>query len=244
VDALVPIPGQGVEARTPWGRVRADRALLATNAYAHAVPALRRYLFTICAYIVLTEPLREDQWARVGWDRRMGIEDKRIMPHFHRPTPDGRILWGGRDAPYSPVGPNPNRDRDRRIFRRLEESFRWTFPQLADVAIVAGWGGPVCGTVNAMPMVRWLSGERILAALGYAGHGVGPSHLVGKIVRELMLGERSELSELPMVTKRPIPLPPEPLRRLVLDGMQRILIRMDDSGQVDALARLVLPLLQ
>ncbi|MDP3768162.1 MAG: FAD-dependent oxidoreductase, partial [Dehalococcoidia bacterium] len=115
VDAIEGRAGR-VEARTPSGTVTAQRGLIATNAYAHSIPALRKYLFTIYAYITLTEPLSDEQWARVGWERRMGIEDKRIMPHFHRPTADGRILWGGRDALFSPEGPNPARDRDDRIF--------------------------------------------------------------------------------------------------------------------------------
>jgi glycine/D-amino acid oxidase-like deaminating enzyme len=245
VDELETLPGR-VEARTPFGTVRADRGLLATNAYAYAIPAVRRYTFTIYAYIVATEPLSPEQWARVGWEGRFGIEDKRIMPHFHRPTPDGRILWGGRDAPFSPVGPNPRFDRDPRIFARLEETFRWTFPQLEDVRIEHRWAGPVCGTVNCIAVVRWLGGGRLLSALGYAGHGVGPSHLVGRVAAEQLLNQPTELSELPFTTKRPVPLPPGPLRRLVLETSQRVLLRLDDTGGAaeSVLARLALRILQ
>ena len=49
-----------VEARTPYGTVYADRALLATNAYAHAIRALRPHIFTIYAYMIVTEPLTGD----------------------------------------------------------------------------------------------------------------------------------------------------------------------------------------
>ena len=156
VDLAHLVSSRRVEARFSGGLVRADRALLATNAYAHAIPALRRYVFAICAYITLTAPLTDEQWARVGWERRMGVEDKRTMPHFHRPTADGRILWGGRDAPFSADGPTPARDRDERIFGRLEETFRQTFPQLDDVRIEHAWGGPVCGTVRCMSHIGQL----------------------------------------------------------------------------------------
>ncbi|MDA8380603.1 MAG: FAD-binding oxidoreductase [Actinomycetota bacterium] len=231
VDALEDIDGRRVEARTPFGTVHADRGLLATNAYAHAQRELRRFLFTIYAYIVVTEPLSAEQWSRIGWDKRMGVEDKRVMPHFHRPTHDGRILWGGRDAPFSRQGPNRRRDRDPRIFARLEETFRWTFPQLADVRVDRGWAGPVCGTLNCFASVGWLSPtERIAYALGYAGHGVGPSHLVGKIVRDMMLNRQSDLLDLPMVTKKPLPLPPVPLRWPAMELSQRILQHADDVG--------------
>ena len=236
----------GPAARTPYGTVRADRMLIATNAYAHAVPALRRFIFTIYAYIIVTEPLTSAQWARVGWERRMGVEDKRIYPHFHRPTPDGRILWGGRDAPFSAEGPNPRRENDPRIFARLEETFRWTFPQLRDVAIDRGWAGPVCGTVNCFASAGFLGrSERVAYALGYAGHGVGPSHLAGRIARDLLLGSESELLDLPMVTKRPVPLPPGPLRGGVLGLSERVLQRADDQGSdASPLVRLALRILQ
>jgi glycine/D-amino acid oxidase-like deaminating enzyme len=246
VDDIAEASGRGVGVRTPFGTVRADRALIATNAYAHAIPALRRFIFTIYAYILVTEPLTPEQWARVGWERRMGIEDKRIYPHFHRPTPDGRILWGGRDAPFSAEGPNPRREDDPRIFSRLEETFRWTFPQLHDVAIDRGWAGPVCGTINCFASAGFLGrSERLAYALGYAGHGVGPSHLVGRITRDLLLGTRSDLLDLPMVTKRPVPLPPGPLRGGMLGLAERLLQRADDQGSdASPLVRLALRILQ
>jgi glycine/D-amino acid oxidase-like deaminating enzyme len=235
-----------VRARTPGGEVHADRAVLATNAYAAAVPALRRFLFTVYAYIVVSEPLDPAQWDRVGWSTGVGVEDKRIMPHFHRPTPDGRILWGGRDAPIAFGPPDPRRDRDPRVFWRLEESFRWAFPQLADVAIAGGWGGPVCGTVNCFATVGFLGRrQRICYALGYAGHGVAQSRLAGLIVRDLLLEQRTERCELPLVTKAPVPLPPEPLGRWLVGGAQRILQEVDDrQDDRPALARLALAALE
>jgi len=220
----------GVIVRTPRGAVRAGCGLLATNAYAHAIPQLRRFLFTICAYIVCTEPLTRTQWGRAGWDRRMGIEDRRVMPHFHRPTPDGRILWGGRDAPVSPIGPDPERDRDPRIFRRLEETFRQTFPQLDDVRISEGWGGPVGATVHCLPHAGWLHRGRLAYALGYSGHGVGPSALLGRVAADLLLERDTDRVRLPFVTRRPMTLPPGPLRWPLLNAAQRVLQAADDRG--------------
>ena len=108
------------------------------------------------------------------------------------------------------------------------------------------WGGPVCGTVKAMGAIRWLAGRRLLYALGYAGHGVGPSHLAGKIVRDLLLSRHTDLLALPMATERPLPLPPEPLRGAVLATAQRALQRLDDSGGQAGgrIARMALRVLQ
>ncbi len=244
-DAIHDVDGR-VEVRTPSGTITAERGVIATNAYAHAIPEIRRYIFTIYAYITLTEPLRDDQWSRIGWEGGFGIEDKRVFVHFHRPTADGRILWGGRDAPFVSSGPDPRFERDPRIFGRLEETFRWNFPQLEDVRIEHRWAGPVCGTVNVMPVVRLLGRGRVLYALGYAGHGVGPAHLIGKVVRDELLARAPAYEGLPFTTKRPVPLPPEPLRRLFLEGSQRILLRGDnrDGAPKGPLERLALKVLQ
>jgi len=236
---------RGIRVDTPEGSVEAERALIATNAYTASLPGFRRWLFTIYAYIVVTDPLTPEQWRRVGWERRMGIEDRRIMPHFHRPTPDGRILWGGRDAPHAPEGPNPRRDRSSRAFARLEETFRWTFPQLADVRIAMGWGGPVAGTVQAFASVGPLTTRRrLFYAAGYAGHGVGPSHLVARIAAEQLLDRPTELALLPMATERPLLLPPGPLRPLLLHATEAILQRADDRSTDRGVARLLLRWLQ
>jgi glycine/D-amino acid oxidase-like deaminating enzyme len=247
VDEIETIGGLRVEARTPFGTVHADRAVIATNAYAHAIPELRRFIFTIYAYITLTEPLTPQQWERVGWESRCGIEDKRIMVHFSRATADGRILWGGRDAPFMTDGPNPRHDRNQRLFDRLEETFRWTFPQLDDLAIDRGWAGPVCGTVDCIASVNWMKGERILYALGYAGHGVGPSRLVGKIVRDMLLTDGTDLTALPFAAKKPVPMPPgKILRKLMLDTSHRVLIGVDEHPEraERGLGKLALKILQ
>jgi glycine/D-amino acid oxidase-like deaminating enzyme len=245
VDSLSAHKGR-VEARTALGTVTADRGLIATNAYAHAIPALRKYLFTIYAYITATEPLTEEQWARVGWERGMGIEDKRVMPHFHRPMPDGRILWGGRDSIYAREGPNKARDRNAYAFRRLHETFYWTFPQLSDVKFEHAWGGPVCGAYNCMASIGWLKGKRLMYALGYSGHGVGPSQLAGKMVRDLMLGRKTELLELPMVSLKPVALPPEPLKSMMIGLGSRFLLQVDDTGgkKGGPIAKMALRILQ
>ncbi len=166
------------------------------------------------------------------------------MPHFFRPTPDGRILWGGRDAPYVPGGPDPRFDRIPWVYARLEETFRATFPQLAEVRIEGGWSGPIDATVTAMPHVGWLGGGRAVYVVGYSAHDVGPAHLVGEVVRDLALGRESDLADLPVLTAPRVPLPPEPLRRIAIALPQRILQRADDTGGSGATARVLARILQ
>jgi hypothetical protein len=208
---------------------------------------------------VLTISNGPEQDVRIRQDleaaRRLDLDDFHALPgreckdlvssfypaHPRRAHPVGRpgrsLLRGG---------PDPRKDRDPRIFRRLEETFRWTFPQLSDVAVDRGWAGPVCGTINCFSSAGFLGrSERIAYALGYAGHGVGPSHLVGRIVSDLLLSTHGELMDLPMVSKGPVPLPPGPLRSGLLNLSERVLLRADDQGSdATPLARLALRILQ
>ena len=50
--------------------------------------------------ITLTEPLPESTWAEIGWRERECIESARYMIDYLSKTADGRILFGGRGAPY------------------------------------------------------------------------------------------------------------------------------------------------
>jgi glycine/D-amino acid oxidase-like deaminating enzyme len=235
--------GGRIEVRTPYGTIRADRGLIATNAYAHAIPALRRHIFTVYAHIIMTRPLTAAQWQRVGWQRRMGVEDKRIFPHFSRPTPDGRILWGGRDAPFPPLGPILAGTRTPGSSARWKKLSGGRFRNLRTWPSTVA--GPVCGCVNCFATAGFLDRSRRLAyALGYAGHGVGQSYLVGKVISDLLLDRASDLMDLPMVTKPPIRLPPGLLRSGLLRLSGRALQRADDRGRPSSLARVALRALQ
>jgi len=51
-------------------------------------------------------------------------------------------------------------------------------------------------------------------SIGCTGHGVAMTHMNGRIIRDLVLGRTSELTELWFVNRRSMPLPPEPFRSI------------------------------
>ncbi len=221
----------GVVVHTPGGRIDAQRGLVATNSYTSALPELRRYLITFYAYIILTEPLTDEQWERIGWQSRAGFEDRRTFHHYFRPTVDGRILWGGRDAPYVKGGPDPRWDRHPANFARLEDTFRTAFPQLGEVGFQYRWGGPIAGTARFLPFVGWAGhGRRLAYAAGYTGHGVGPSALMGATLADLLTERRSERTDLVFVRKKPMRFPPEWLRAPVVGSSARLMQAADDRS--------------
>jgi glycine/D-amino acid oxidase-like deaminating enzyme len=232
MERLEPEP-DGIRVVTPRGGIRARRVLLAANAYGARMASLRSWLLPFYSYILLSEPLSEAQWSRIGWRGREGLEDRRTFLHYARPTRDGRLLWAGRDAPYRPAGPDPRYDRDERVFRRLEETFAWTFPQLADLRFTHRWGGPIAVTARFLPAVGWLERGRVAYAFGYSGHGVAITHLAGRAVSDLLLERDTELTRLALVERPPVGLGPrwlrDPLVRLTTWLSQR---QDDGKGRV------------
>ena len=57
----------------------------------------------VWTYIVLTEPLTDEQLDSIGWRGREGVEDFRDLVHYYRLTADNRLLirgvmWGWETA--------------------------------------------------------------------------------------------------------------------------------------------------
>ncbi len=221
----------GVTVTTPKGKITAQRALLATNAYSARIPALSRHVMPFYSYILLSKPLTKEQWSRVGWTGREGMEDRRTFLHYFRPTVDGRVMWAGRDAPYRPNGPDPKYDRDDRVFDRLEESFAWTFPQLSDVTFEYRWGGPIGITGTFVPCAGWLKGGRVAYAFGFNRHGVAITNLVAMSMRDLILERDTDYSRLAIIDKKPVDLGPRLLRDPMVRSTIDYQIEQDDTGR-------------
>lgn len=221
----------GVLLRTAHGTVRAEHALLAPNAYATAWKKTREYVLPFYSYICLTSPLSDAQWDRIGWRGREGAEDRRVFLHYFRPTVDGRILWGGRDAPFRPDGPNARYDKDARVFERIRETFEWFFPQLREVRFEHSWGGPIGVSGSFVPCVGFFNPRirRAAFALGYNGHGVAITHLAAHAIADSLEGKQTEWTELAMVGRRPQDLGPRFLRDPLVRMMTRAQQRADDE---------------
>jgi len=204
--------------RTPGGRVRASKVVYATNAWSHQFGELASKQVPVWTYIVLTEPLSESQRAAIGWRGREGVEDFRDLVHYYRLTADDRIVWGGRDVDLG-TGTGMDNDRNEAVFAKLRADLVATFPELAGIRFSHAWGGPVSAPLDLFPALGYAGGRDHVYALGCVGHGVSISHLHGQTVRDLVLERETELTESFFVNRRTVPLPPEPLRRLTLDGI-------------------------
>jgi glycine/D-amino acid oxidase-like deaminating enzyme len=221
----------GVLLATPRGKVSAERALVAGNAYGTAWKPTRDTILPFYSYICLTRPLRDAEWEAVGWAGREGAEDRRSGLHYFRPTIDGRILWGGRDPAFHPDGPKAEYDSDEYVFRRLRESFEWFFPQLRDVPFEHRWGGPIALTGNFLPAVGWLDERRrrVAFAHGYSGHGVAICNVAAHALADLLSDRKSEWTDLVFVGRQAPGLGPRFLRDPLIRSALKGQIRADDE---------------
>jgi len=224
--------GAGVRLRTARGEVKAGRVVLGLSAYAHRlVPRLRFRFLPLFDYVLVSEPLRPSQREAIGWRGRQAVTDGRAFFNYYRLTSDDRVLWGTSEAAYY----RGNRvdescDHSERHYDELRRSFAWHFPEVGDLPFPFAWGGAICATTRFTPFFGSALGGRVHYGLGYTGHGLGTTHLAGKLLAHLALDRQSPLQDLALVRKPPLPYPPEPLRSWAVGAVTRALRRVD-AGQ-------------
>jgi glycine/D-amino acid oxidase-like deaminating enzyme len=209
---------QKITLLTAKGKVRADKAVFATNAWSHFFPKLKSKQIPVWTHIVITEPLTEAQYQEIGWQNRQGIEDARNLVHYYRLTADNRVVMGGRDVSLS-KGYDMDKDHNEKIFEGLRKDVGEIFPPLKNIKFSDAWGGPVSVPIDMAPAIGYLGDKRVVYSLGCVGHGVSLTHLNGQTVRDLVLDRQTDLTDVFFVNRTTIPWPPEPLRGLTIKAI-------------------------
>ena len=205
--------GDGIRLETPTGAVvTAKHVALGTNAFPSLLRRVSLHTVPVYDYIMMSEPLTEAQLASIGWRSRAGVGDSANQFHYYRLTRDNRILWGGYDAVYH-YGRrvDPRRDQRPETHVKLAEHFFETFPQLEGLRFTHRWGGAIDTCTRFSAFFGTAMGGRVSYALGYTGLGVRATRFGARVMLDLLDGRRSEVTELEMVRRRPLPFPPEPL---------------------------------
>lgn len=205
--------GRPVVVRTGSGTVRADRLVIATNAWAAAIRELSRSIVVVSSDMIATAPIPERLRA-IGWERDLSIADSQTMVDYYRVTRDDRIAFGKGGwtiALGGRIGPKFDRHAGRTA--EVTADFRRAYPMLADVPITHAWSGPIDRPPDGLPLLGRLGGrEHIAYGIGWSGNGVGPSVVGGRVLASLALGRKDEWSEHPLVDRRAPKFPPEPIR--------------------------------
>lgn len=217
------------------GQIRADKLVMATNAWSHRIeglPRLKSRQRPCWTYQIVTDPLTPQEWASIGWRERQSIEDNRHLVHYSRVTQCGRITMGGGDV-HCAFGKKMDHDSSPVIWSQLEAHLRWLFPQLQNKLVHYRWGGPVSVNLDMTPEIGFIGDDRVIYATGCQGHGVSLTQLNGRLIADLLSERQTDLTDFWIVNRKAIPFPGEPLAYLgqrVVTGALRAIDRFQERG--------------
>ena len=165
---------------TSKGKVIADKVLVATNGYTDKlVPRLKARVLPVGSYTIVTEPLTPALQKRISPNGRTFTDSRRFV-HYFRLTPDGRLLFGGRNN----LSTNLDLlDSARRLYMHMVH----IFPDLRNVPITHSWVGKLGMTFDLMPHIGQING--IHYAMGYGGQGVSLATYLGSEAGKLLCGQ-------------------------------------------------------
>jgi glycine/D-amino acid oxidase-like deaminating enzyme len=181
VTELKRLDGEAYRVTSERGVIEARQVLVATGC-ADVGPFgwFRRRMAPVGSFIVVTEPLPLELLNRLLPTRRSYVTSKNVGNYF-RVTPDNRLLFGGR-ARFAMSNPRS----DAKSGRVLRATLAQVFPELADVRIDYCWGGLVDMTADRLP--RAGQHEGLYYSMGYSGHGVQMSVLMGQVMADVLEG--------------------------------------------------------
>jgi glycine/D-amino acid oxidase-like deaminating enzyme len=210
--ALAIEPGR---VRTPFGDLRADVVVRATEGFTATLAGARRTLAPVYSLMVATEPLPAELWDQLGLAGRETFADLRHLIIYGQRTANGRLAFGGRGAPYH-FGSRirPGYDRVPAVFDALRTTLGELLPPVRRLRFTHRWGGPLGIARDWHPSVGLDRTTGLAWAGGYVGDGVAASNLAGRTLAELILRSDGELGTLPWVNHRSPRWEPEPLRWL------------------------------
>lgn len=223
--------GSPITVHTAAGSLTAEKLVLATNAYTPAtLGRMHSKVFPVRVTLFRTAPLTAAQWDRVGWPGREPLYTAHEAMENYRPQADGRISGGSKWVQYGyrstlTTGYLPE------VFADWRALFAQRFPELPDVPIESFWGGWIGLTLDFLPLHGANARGTVFHGLGYNGHGIAQATYAGPMLADQVLERRN--AEVDLFRRRLFPLPPEPLRWLVLKGITSMLGRIDDRVDAD-----------
>ena len=179
---------------TPGGELRAERAIvLAGEAYLTRLPSLHRALLPVYSLISLTEPLTAGQWSQIGWQDGESVASTRNTVVYLTRTPDGRVLFGSRGAPYAFGSKITDQQDTHDATVKMIQSFVGGVVSRRSPALVSPTRGAArwpCRVIGCRRCVMTRH-PQIGSIMGYTGQGVSTSNLAGRLLAGLISGQQN-----------------------------------------------------
>lgn len=180
---------------TAQGHVKARFVIVACNAYVGDLePKLANMSMPCGTQVMATEPLGKLADEIIPSD--FCVEDNNFLLDYYRLSGDKRLIFGG-GVIYGARDP-------KHIESILRPKMLKVFPQLRDVKIDYGWTGNFLLTLSRLPEVGKLS-DNIYYSQGCSGHGVTFTHLIGRLLSEVIRGQAERFSAFERLPHYPFP---------------------------------------
>ncbi|BFM15668.1 FAD-binding oxidoreductase [Maricurvus nonylphenolicus] len=190
------VEGNSPAVHTEQGVVNAEHIVLCGNAYLDGlVSKISSKVLPSNSSVVTTEPLTEEQ-AQAIMPGNRAVCDPRTALDYYRLTADRRLLFGGLS---NYTGREP-----KDLFGVMRKKMLKVFPQLHGVKLDHGWSGQMAIGMNRMPQLGRLNGN-VYYIQAYAGHGVAPTHMMGRITAQMIAGQAERFDVFGKIKHWPFP---------------------------------------
>lgn len=209
--------GGKVSIMTPGGSIEADKVIIATNGFTHLLQgglgrSLSRQQRPVFVYNTISRPLTNAEWSELGWKKRNAIYSFGPASHFGNPTTDGRIHWCSDRFFNIPYGNDMSCEWRANYNATLTEQTPYFFPALKDIELTHHWGGVISMTYDRIPHIGAVGQTgRVFLSIGCNGNGVSLTHLNGRILADLAMDRKTDLTSLWFVNHRQKKWPPAPI---------------------------------
>ena len=206
--------------RTNRGTVRAETILVCLEGFTATMPGRRRTLLPLNSSMIVTEVLPDAIWDEIGWGGDELLGETAHAYTYSQRTADGRIALGGRGVPYRyGSGIDHDGETQERTAQSLVDALHELFPATVDVEIAHAWCGVLGVSRDWSASIDFDPTTGIGSASGYVGSGLTTTNVAARTLRDLVVGQRTELTDLPWVAHHAKKWEPEPLRWLGVASM-------------------------
>ncbi len=181
---------------TSKGTARAKHVLVCGNAYlGKLLPKITDRMMPVSSQVMVTEPL-EPGLIESLLPADYCVEDANYVLDYYRRTADNRLLYGG-GIGYG--GQDPSN-----LTAIIQPNMLRTFPELTQAKIDFAWSGNFALTLTRIPHVGRIS-DTVFFSHGDSGHGVTTTHLLGKILGEMVAGHAERFDIWASLPSLPFP---------------------------------------
>jgi glycine/D-amino acid oxidase-like deaminating enzyme len=199
--------GDRVVVSTARGKVRANKVVLATNAYSGEWSITPKRLSVPMWIIeVETEPIAPERLASLGWTSRSGVVTQHQIMENYRLTARNTIVFGVRRLERGRSYPLPTKKPDQGLVEELASAFAMRFPALADVRVDRAWGGWIAITSSWLSVAGQVA-DNVYYSVACNGHGLTQAPYVGSLIADLIV-DGSPAPDLEVIWKTAPKFPP------------------------------------